>query len=198
MRFKEPSKALFVLALALLAGSPASEARRKKSLASELAHAAQKQMELALVKVPEDEETCFSPDEPCDVKLLKFIDSAKETLDIAIFDINLDLLVRHILEQSRKIPVRIVVDKRQAKGDHSAVPRLLAGGAQVRYGSQRGIMHNKFVIVDGKMVEIGSFNYTNHAAEANEENQIYLAKKPVVERYKKKFERIWEKGRRAG
>ena len=117
----------------------------------------------ALVSPPKDEEACFSPDEPCDIKLLKFIDSANSSLDIAIYDINLDELVHHFLVKALKIPVRIVVDRRQAKGGHSLVPTLLQGGAQLRYGRQRGIMHNKFVIVDGKRVEVGSFNYTHHA-----------------------------------
>jgi phosphatidylserine/phosphatidylglycerophosphate/cardiolipin synthase-like enzyme len=39
----------------------------------------------------------------------------------------------------------------------------------LRFGhTSEGIMHNKFVIVDGKMIEIGSFNYTNHASKANQ------------------------------
>jgi phosphatidylserine/phosphatidylglycerophosphate/cardiolipin synthase-like enzyme len=89
--------------------------------------------------------------------------------------------------------VRIVVDRKQAKGKNSSVPLLIKAGAQVRFGKQRGIMHNKFTIVDGKMVQLGSFNYTHHASKANNENQIYLANPKIVERFQKRFERIWSK-----
>jgi phosphatidylserine/phosphatidylglycerophosphate/cardiolipin synthase-like enzyme len=148
----------------------------------------------ALVKPPVDQEVCFSPDEPCDIKLLKFVKSAQKSIEVAIYDINLDALVHELLAQSKRILVRFVVDRRQAKGDHSLVPLLIKAGAQVRYGHQRGIMHNKFVIVDGKMIETGSFNHTNHASRANNENQVYLANPAIVARYQQRFEKIWVHG----
>lgn len=140
---------------------------------------------------PVDQEVCFAPDEPCDQKLVEFIKTAKVSLDMAIYDVNLDELVHQILIQSKRIKVRLVVDKMQSHGKHSAVSTLIKGGVQVRIGRQRGIMHNKFTIVDGKMVETGSFNYTHHAYQANQENQIYLANYKVVKRYKDRFEKIW-------
>jgi phosphatidylserine/phosphatidylglycerophosphate/cardiolipin synthase-like enzyme len=147
----------------------------------------------ALVKTPKDQEVCFSPDEYCDIKLLKFVQSAQKSIDVAIFDINLDQLVHALLVQAQKIPVRIIVDKREAKGPHSLVSLLIKAGANVRHGRQRGIFHNKFMIVDGKMIETGSFNYTHHASRSNNENQIYLANPQIVERFKKHFDEIWKR-----
>src|SRR3954466_12555228 len=63
----------------------------------------------ALVSAPQDQEVCFSPDEPCDIKLVKFVDSAEKSIEVAIYDINLEELVHHLLVKSKKIPVRIVV-----------------------------------------------------------------------------------------
>lgn len=152
---------------------------------------------LSVTKTPEDLEVCFSPEEHCDRKIVKFIDAAQASLDIAIYDVNLGSLVSLVIEKSKKIPVRMVVDKKQAQGKSSAVPKLLAAGVQIRFGHQRGsgIMHNKFVIVDGKMLETGSFNETNHASFYNNENQIYLTNPKVLERYKKRFEFLWSEGR---
>lgn len=143
------------------------------------------------VIAPEVNETCFSPDEPCALKLKAFIESATSSLDIAIYDINEDQIVHAILVQSKKIPVRVIVDKRQSKGRHSSVSLLRKAGVQVRFGYQRGIMHNKFTLIDGSRIEIGSFNYTNHASTANQENQVYLATPAIVERYKARFEKMW-------
>lgn len=147
--------------------------------------------QFALVKPPQDLEVCFSPDEPCDAKLVKFLDSAAKSLDVAIFDLTLDQVAHHLLVASKRIPVRIVVDRKQAKAPHSLVPMLIKAGASVRLGRQRGIMHNKFMIVDGRMIETGSFNYTNGAAFKNNENQVYLANPAMVERYRKRFEKLW-------
>ena len=154
----------------------------------------QDEAELLTTKIPKDGETCFSPIEHCDLKLIKFLDSAQKSIEIAIYDINLDQLGHVLLVKSKKIPVKIIVDKRQAKEKNSIVETLIKGGVTLEFGHQRGIMHNKFAIVDGIMVETGSFNYTNHASKANNENQVYLANPQTVERYKTRFKEIWGEG----
>jgi hypothetical protein len=93
------------------------------------------------------------------------------------------------------------------EGAHSLVSALIRAKAEkpnlnleVRYGVQRGIMHNKFTIRDGEtrdaMLETGSFNYTRPASESNNENQIYISVKNVVKAYNDRFETIWEKAKR--
>lgn len=147
-----------------------------------------------MVLAPVDREVCFSPEGNCDAKLVKFIDSATKSLDVAIFDLSLDQVAHHLLVQSRKgVRVRVLADRRQGKGAHSLIPTLIKGGVDVRYGRQRGIMHNKFAIVDAKMVETGSFNYTDGAARSNNENQLYLAEPTIVRRYAERFEEIWSR-----
>lgn len=179
---------------AIAPGTAALARHRRKSLADQVANGMADALQEKLTPPPRDQEVCFSPDERCDWKFLKFVTGARKSLDIAIYDINLDELVHQLLVLSRKVPLRILVDRNQARGRHSLVPLLIKGGVKVRYGRQRGIMHNKFAIVDGTMVEVGSFNYTHHAAWANNENQLYLANPQVVGRYMKRFERIWEEG----
>ncbi len=177
-----------LIAIALLASSNLAAARTKKHT---LAQGVKQVIDTALVKAPEDNEICFAPDEPCAIKLAKFIESAKGSLDVAIYDVNEDQIVHAILVQSKKIPVRVVVDRKQSKGSHSAVGLLQKAGVKVRFGYQRGIMHDKFTVVDGKRVETGSFNYTNHASTANQENQVYLSTPAIVERYKTRFDKMW-------
>ena len=181
---------LLLLAAMELCASPVQAKARKSTTAASIARL----IDESLVKVPGADEVCFAPDEPCDIKLIKFIGSASASLDVAIFDLNLDQLAHEILLQSKKVRVRVLVDRRQAQSDHSLVPLLRKGGVQVRYGHQRGIMHNKFAIVDGKILETGSFNYTNGAAFKNNENQVYLANPAIVERYRRRFEALWFAG----
>lgn len=139
-----------------------------------------------------EDEACFSPDEACGEKLVDFIQSAEKSIDIAIYSINLEDLVETLIKKSKTLKVRIVCDKVQAHGAKSKVHYLLEHGVDIRYGKQKGIMHDKFVIIDQKRIETGSFNYTNHAAKANQENQIYLASPSLVERFIERFEKIWE------
>jgi mitochondrial cardiolipin hydrolase len=187
---------VFFLSGLLIGLSPDAQARRGKQFYPD---PSEQSLNTALVKTPVDLEICFSPDEPCEAKLVKFVDSAQTSLDIAIFDINLGGLVNHIIEKAKTVPVRMLVDRNQAKTPYSGVQTLLRAGIPLRYGHQRGIMHNKFVIVDGRtdhaMLETGSFNQTHGAAYKNNENQIYLASPKVLDRYKKRFEKIWSEGK---
>lgn len=187
---------LFKIALPLVLSivSLSAEARKKSKPAQE--EVAERSSDSAEIKAPQDLDVCFAPDEFCDLKLVKFIESAEKSIDVGIFDINLDQLVHTLLVKSKKgVAVRIVVDQRQSKGTHSLVSTLIKGGADIRYGKQRGIFHNKFVIVDEKMIETGSFNFNNHAALANQENQIFLANPAIVKRYKDRFDSIWTEAR---
>lgn len=188
---------LFLLPLGLSFDPSAHANKKNTGLIQVIQKAVTDKVKPLFVDPPKDQEVCFSPEEPCDLKLVKFIESAQKSIDVAIFDINLDQVVHQLLVKSKmkNVKVRVLVDKRQAKGNHSLVPTLQKGGVDLKYGSQRGIMHNKFVIIDGKAVEIGSFNYTNHAAKANNENQVYLWSQPIVDRYQTRFEEIWNKGK---
>lgn len=180
-------KSLFAIIAIALLSLPAQARHKKSQFADEVAEA----VDEATIKAPIADEVCFSPEGHCDIKLTKFVASAQKSIDIAIFDINLDHLVHEILLQSKKITVRVVVDRREAKGKNSLVPLLRKAGVQIRYGHQRGIMHNKFVVVDDKIIETGSFNYTNGAAFRNNENQVYLATPAIVGHYKDRFEKLW-------
>jgi len=139
--------------------------------------------------------SCFSPDETCDSLLVEFIRSAKKSVDVAVFDVTHPQIVHELLVAARRIPVRIVVDRRQARGKHSLVSTFVKAGANVRAGVQRGIMHHKFIIVDGEKLETGSFNFTVGASQRNQENQVYLNREDLVRRYQERFEKIWKESR---
>jgi phosphatidylserine/phosphatidylglycerophosphate/cardiolipin synthase-like enzyme len=191
----QPSITRYLLPLllcgTLLGSVPAEAARRRKK--GDWVETSVRAAEEALVQAPQDQDVCFTPGEPCEMKLLRFIQSAKKSIDVAIYDINLERVVESLIQTSRKLEVRVVIDRKQAKTRESLAKELIRSGVHVRLGHQRGIMHNKFMIVDRKMVETGSFNYTHGAAkDRNNENQVYLASPNMVERFQKRFDKLWE------
>ena len=153
--------------------------------------------------VPADNEVCFSPDECCDRKLVALIRSATESIDVAVYDITLDNVKRALVEASKRvklkgkghIAVRVIVDRFQSKGRKLLEDDLLQNDVEVRFGVQKGIMHNKFVIIDKQMVEVGSFNFTENASHRNSENQVYLRSQVIVKRYTERFQKLWMKAK---
>jgi len=60
---------------------------------------------------------------------------------------------------------------------------------------QKGVMHNKFVVLDGKLVETGSFNWTFNGELNNYENAVFLDAPDDAAAWAAYFERIWSQGR---
>lgn len=149
----------------------------------------------ALAAGTSDFAVCFSPGGGCDVKLTSFATSAKATLDIAIYSLTLPNLAQAIQAKAAAgVKVRIVVDKTEAKAATSLVGALFKAGVPVKFGNVTGLMHNKFMIVDSRMLETGSFNYSTAATSSNAENQIYLDNVDVVKAYQEDFEKLWANG----
>ncbi|MEI8345967.1 MAG: phospholipase D-like domain-containing protein [Pseudomonadota bacterium] len=142
--------------------------------------------------VPLDGDVCFSPQEKCDQMLTEFILSAKKSIDVAIYGLTLYPVVNALISQSKKIPVRVVVDRLQSEGQGSGVKFLIESGVKVRFGNQNGLMHNKFTIIDGEILETGSFNYTGNAVKNNQENQVYLGSPHIVSRFSENFQAAWD------
>jgi phosphatidylserine/phosphatidylglycerophosphate/cardiolipin synthase-like enzyme len=143
-------------------------------------------------------QTCFSPAENCDKEIVEYIRTAKTSIDMAIYSLALQEIRQALLDaKQRGVKIRIVADQSQSEGQTSKVPAMITDGFDLRFGVQKGVMHNKFTIVDGAWVETGSYNYSYSASRLNAENQIYLKDAQVVSRYQSDFEKLWTSGTQA-
>lgn len=52
-------------------------------------------------------------------------------------------------------------------------------------------MHDKFMVVDGKFVLTGSFNWTFQAGSSNQENVLVVDHPYYCEKYSKEFDTLW-------
>lgn len=137
---------------------------------------------------------CFDPDADCSRPYVNLISQSKASLDIAIYDLNYLPIANAVIGQSSKVKVRVIVDKEQSKTKSSLVSMLVKAGIPVKYGKQKGIMHDKFTVIDHFYIETGSYNYTDRATLANHENQIYTNDPDVVNAYSGEFEKMWSAG----
>jgi cardiolipin hydrolase len=142
-----------------------------------------------------DPETCFSPAEACDKKLISFIQKSQRSLDVAIYAITHPDIASAIVQAHRRgVTVRMVADRSQSQGNSSKVGELRAQGVPLKIGAAQGLMHNKFTILDGQSLELGSFNYTRSASTSHAENQLYIGDPMVVEKFRIEFEKLWAEG----
>src|SRR3970282_2024444 len=137
---------------------------------------------------------CFSPQEKCDDILVKQITEAQKNLYIAIYSLtHLKITEAIIHAHERGMDVRVIVDNTQRSGKRSRVQELLEAGVEVRENRHSGKMHNKFIVIDGHGLITGSFNFTENAAQRNDENLLQVTEEPdAVNAYTQQFLLMWE------
>jgi len=138
----------------------------------------------------------FSPNGGCQQAVISEIKKATQTIDIAMYYLSSKGIAQALLKaQDNNVRVRIVLDQGQEIEPASKSGYLIKHGFQVRYHLGFGLMHNKFAIIDGKSLITGSFNWTLTAEEKNEENLLIISDEGTIERYKDRFEYLWDTSR---
>ena len=117
--------------------------------------------------------TVFTPYESGIDAYLAELDKAHESVYIAGYAFTDTRIVDKLVELATKrhVKVHAVLDQSQTRSrtaayERSAIEALRAVGAEVIIGTSEQhheIMHNKFTVIDGHMVEDGSWNYSKSA-----------------------------------
>ena len=136
----------------------------------------------------------FSPKGGIEQKILTSIAAALETIEMAAYAFTNENIAKALTDAiKRGVKVSLVMDKSQTKGSQASLhDELEKAGTTIRLISPPGgIMHDKFVIVDGKNVEWGSYNYTGRAEDANFENATFLFNGNLAQKYHSDFVSIY-------
>ena len=138
-------------------------------------------------------EIFFCPEDACADELVSHIDQATESIDIAIYSFTLDSISDSVIRaKERGVVVRIVFDYTQASNQYSEDEKLLEEGIFVKIKKGSGSMHNKFMVIDGKKVFTGSFNYSKNGNTKNDENLVLLLSEKIAAKYSSEFEELWQ------
>ena len=136
----------------------------------------------------------YSPNGGADAKLAEAIGKAQGSVDMAIFSLYSPVVADAVQAAAgRGVTVRVVADKSQAKRSPQ-VAQLVSAGVPLKLSSGRGgkgVLHHKFTVIDGELVELGSFNYSENAEKNNFENQFYTASGDDVAGYEAEFAAVW-------
>ncbi|MFN3929353.1 MAG: phospholipase D-like domain-containing protein [Thermoflexus sp.] len=124
--------------------------------------------------------------------LIDAIDGARQTLDVAVYDIDLMPVAEALLRaRGRGVRVRVVTETDNAEA--RAIARLRAGGIPVVTDEQPGYMHNKFMVIDGERVWTGSMNFTDNDAYQNNNNAALIRSPDLARNYAVKFAAMFER-----
>ena len=126
-------------------------------------------------------EVAFSPRAGATELVIKAISSAHASIRLAAYSFTSKPIAQALVDaHKRGVDVQVVVDKSQKSARYSSATFLANMGVPTRVDLMHKIMHNKFIVVDAKHVETGSFNFTSSAENGNAENAIVLWNNPQL------------------
>ncbi len=128
-----------------------------------------------------------------DTVIVTAIDAVEQTLDIAAFEWNNPRIQQAVLAaHQRGVQVRMVVDDEHAlEDDDGFVEDLIDEGVAVVDDGRSGLMHNKFMIMDGTTLWTGSMNYTINGSYRNNNNVVMLRAPEAVAAYQTEFNEMF-------
>jgi phosphatidylserine/phosphatidylglycerophosphate/cardiolipin synthase-like enzyme len=117
----------------------------------------------------------FCPKDDCSKVLEDVLGLAEEKIHCAFFDLDLENV------KSRLEDAKVVID-----GDNY----FESGYTKAEFKSS--YMHNKFCVIDDRIVTTGSFNPTHNGAYKNNNNLVVVKSKLLASIYEKEFIELWD------
>lgn len=134
----------------------------------------------------------FSPGEDCLHRIRRLIKEAKHTLDICVFTITDNRIVRALSDALHSdINIRIISDDLKSEDLGSDMETLEKIGIPCRYDRTMAHMHHKFAIADSDLLLTGSYNWTRSASTENNENIIVTNNVKLVSQFQQEFDKMW-------
>ena len=123
--------------------------------------------------------------------LVKTINGAKVSFFGAFYDIGSAPVTNAILAaKKRGVDTRIVTD--DSNYNKARVSELEAAGVPVVSDMRRGLMHNKFAIIDNEKIWTGSYNITYNGENRNNNNAILIHSPELADIFLAKFRDMFE------
>lgn len=123
----------------------------------------------------------FCPTDDCELVLATMINESRSSVNCALYDLTLEKVIKVLQEKSNNIDVRLIMDDEAGEN---------ISGLNIKFDSY-GLMHNKFCIVDNKIMYMGSFNPTKNGAHKENNDLVLLISPPIIQNYADEFEEMW-------
>ena len=125
-------------------------------------------------------------------EIIKNINQAEAFINIAMYIFTDRELALPLIEaRERGVKVRLYLDKDQVEYQYSQSRFLVQKGIKVRVSTNNYIMHNKFAIIDNRLLLTGSYNWTFSANNRNDENLMVIDDPEIIAIFQNQFVNLW-------
>ncbi len=144
-------------------------------------------------------EVLFSPDDVVVARLSQLLGTAQESiyfLAYAFASEDLGQIIRDRAAQGIKVSGVLEfdqVDPNQVNPNPNQIEAsnlFRQAGLDVRLHSAPEVMYHKLMIIDGKIVVMGSYDFTNRAETDNDENVLIIHSEMIAQKFMEEFQRV--------
>jgi phosphatidylserine/phosphatidylglycerophosphate/cardiolipin synthase-like enzyme len=126
----------------------------------------------------------FSPQGGCTEAVVAAIGQAKSEIHLAAYSFTSTPIAAALRDAFRRgVKVEVVLDKSQETERYSSATFIAHAGIPTYIDPVHSIMHDKFIVIDGRVVLTGSFNFTKAAEEKNAENLMVIEDPALAGKY---------------
>ncbi len=126
-----------------------------------------------------------------DEAVVKAIDAAKSSLDMAMYNLSLDNVCQAMIRaKQRGVKVRLVTESNSLDG--GCYDDLKDAGIPVLGDRREGTMHDKFFVIDASQVWTGSLNLTYTGTYQDNNDMVRIDSAQVAQDYTNEFNEMFE------
>ena len=140
-------------------------------------------------------EIYFSPEDKPVIRILELVQGAQESINFLAYSFTSNDIGDAMMERAKAgVVVAGVMDDGQEKSTKvTEYDPFKQAGLDVRLdGNLDGLMHDKVIIIDQKIVITGSYNFTAAAETTNDENLVIIFSPQVAAKYMQEFQRVYD------
>lgn len=121
-----------------------------------------------------DMQVFFSPKGGCTEAVVASLDKATNSVLVQAYSFSGPIAKALVDAHKRGIKVEVILDKSQRTEKYSSADFVAHAGIPTFIDAQHAIAHNKIMVIDGKTILTGSFNFTKAAEGSNAENLLVI------------------------
>lgn len=130
---------------------------------------------LALNLSAADIQVFFSPHGGCAEAVVKNLNEATNSVLVQAYSFTSAPIAKALVDaEKRGVKVQVILDKSQRTEKYSEADFIQRAGIPTFIDAKHAIAHNKIMIIDGKTILTGSFNFTKAAENNNAENLLVI------------------------
>ncbi|MCX6968373.1 MAG: phospholipase D family protein [Verrucomicrobia bacterium] len=131
----------------------------------------------------------FSPSGGCTEAILKALHAAKSTIRVQAYKFTSSQIAKALVDaKQRGVNVQMILDQSQRSEGENLARFVAHAGVPTYIDDKHATAHNKTMVIDGRILITGSFNFTKAAEKENAENLLVIEDADLATCYSRNWE----------